>query len=50
MVPCKTIAERIGCARATVSRILAELIRAGRLRREGRRLLLLDEPLGAEQG
>lgn len=42
MAPCKTIAERIGCARATVSRILGDLIRAGRLRREGRRLLLLD--------
>ncbi|MBK1620703.1 hypothetical protein CKO42_20165 [Lamprobacter modestohalophilus] len=50
MAPCKVIAERIGCARATVSRLLGDLMRAGRLRREGRRLLLLDEPLGAEQG
>ncbi|MEA3642235.1 MAG: Crp/Fnr family transcriptional regulator [Lamprobacter sp.] len=48
MAPCKLIAERIGCARATVSRLLGDLMRAGRLRREGRRLLLLDEPLVAD--
>lgn len=42
MAPCKMISARIGCARATVSRVLGNLIRAGQVRREGRRLLLLD--------
>ena len=41
-VPCKTLAERVGCTRVTASRVLGKLMRDGRLRREGRRIQLLD--------
>jgi CRP/FNR family cyclic AMP-dependent transcriptional regulator len=45
-VPGKALAERVGCTRVTVSRVLGKLIRDGRVRREGRRILLLDQPQG----
>lgn len=39
-IPCKTLAERVGCTRVTASRVLGKLMREGRVRREGRRILL----------
>lgn len=39
-IPCKTLAERVGCTRVTASRVLGKLMREGRMRREGRRILL----------
>ena len=40
-VPRDVIAQSIGCSRATVSRALSRLVAAGRIRLEGRRILLL---------
>ena len=40
-VPRDLIAQRLGCSRVTVSRALSRLAAAGRVRREGRRILLL---------
>jgi CRP/FNR family cyclic AMP-dependent transcriptional regulator len=40
-IPRQHIAQRIGCSRVTVSRALSRLAAAGRIRLEGRRILLL---------
>ena len=42
-VPRKLVAQQIGCSRVTVSRAVSRLAAAGRIRLEGRRILLVGE-------